>query len=119
VTLRGKRVLVVEDEAMICMMLEEFLGDLGCRVVATASHMQDGRRKAEHMEIDLAVLDINLDGELSYPIAQTLMDRAIPFVFSTGYGRSGVPPTFKNVFVLVKPFGVEELREGLIRAICN
>ncbi len=101
------RVLVVEDESIICTMIEEFLGDLGCKVVATAAQLEEGLSKAKTVAIDVAVLDINLDGQLSYPIALTLMGRAIPFIFATGYGTLGVPQIFKNVPVLAKPFGVE------------
>lgn len=115
-TVSGMRVLVVEDESLICMMIEEFLGELGCQVVATAAQLEDGLTKAKTMAIDVAVLDINLDGHLSYPIALTLRERAIPFLFATGYGRSGVPQTFKSVPVVAKPFGIDELREGLVRA---
>lgn len=109
------RVLVVEDESMICMMIEQFLGDLGCTVVATAAKLEDGLRMAKTAAIDAAVLDINLGGQLSYPIALTLMDRAIPFLFATGYGK--VPERFKGVPVLAKPFGVDDLQDGLLRAM--
>ena len=115
-TLPGKRVLVVEDDALICMLIEDYLGDLGCDVVATAAQLEDGLSKAKIMAIDVAVLDINLEGRLSYPIAQTLQGRAIPFLFATGYGKSGVPHSFESVPVLSKPFGIEALRDALLRA---
>jgi CheY-like chemotaxis protein len=115
----GLRVLVVEDEALIRMMIEEFLGELGYQVAATAAQLADGLRKAKITEIDVAVLDINLQGQLSYPIALTLKDRGIPFIFATGYGTSGVPHAFEGVPILAKPFGIDELEHGLHRATTN
>lgn len=115
--LQGMRVLVVEDDSLICMMIEEFLGDLGCKVVATAAQLDEGLGMATTTAIDVAVLDINLDGQLSYPIAQALRGRAIPFLFATGYGRSGVPQDFAGVPVLSKPFGMDELHRALHRAM--
>jgi DNA-binding response OmpR family regulator len=97
-------------------MIEEFLDDLDCKVVATAAHLDDGLRQAKITAIDVAVLDINLDGQLSYPIALTLRDRGILFLFATGYGTFGVPQIFKRVPVLPKPFGIEEQEDGLRRA---
>ncbi len=114
--LSGKRVLIVEDDSLICMLIEDFLNDLGCNVVATAAQLEDGLSKAKSMMIDVAVLDINLEGQLSYPIAHALKGREIPFLFATGYGHSGVPQTFEGVPVLSKPFGVQALSEALVRA---
>ena len=68
----GTRVLVVEDEAMVSMMLEDFLEDLGCVVVATASRLEEALKKAAELQIDVAVLDVNLAGKLSYPVAELL-----------------------------------------------
>ena len=108
------QVLIVEDDSIICMMIEKYLGDLGCKVVATAARLDDGLSKAKTLAIDVAILDINLDGNLSYPIALVLKDRAIPFVFATGYGK--VPELFKSVPVMAKPFGLDELKKSLLRA---
>jgi CheY-like chemotaxis protein len=115
VTLAGVRVLVVEDDSLICMLIEDFLDILGCEVVATAAHLEDGLAKANSTAIDVAVLDVNLQGQLSYPIALALQGRAIPFVFATGYGISGVPEKFTSVPLLSKPFGLEELQTALHR----
>jgi DNA-binding response OmpR family regulator len=110
------RVLVIEDDSLICMLIEDFLDTLGCSVVATAAQLEDGLRKASTAAIDVAVLDVNLHGQLSYPIALALRERAVPFVFATGYGMSGVPQTFTSVPILAKPFGMEELQIALHRA---
>jgi CheY-like chemotaxis protein len=112
-------VLVVEDDSLICMLIEDYLADLGCNVVATAAKLEDGLKKAKSMAIDVAVLDINLQGQLSYPIAQALQGRAIPFLFATGYGKSGVPQSLESVPVLSKPFGIEALRDALVRATAS
>lgn len=111
------RVLVVEDDSLICTLTEDFLDDLGCDVVGTAALLDDGLTKAKSLAIDAAVLDINLEGQLSYPIALALRARAIPFLFATGYGRAGVPRDFEGVPVLSKPFGREQLKEALLCAI--
>ncbi len=108
--------LVVEDDSLICMLIEDFLDILGCEVVATAAQLEDGLAKANSTAIDVAVLDVNLHGQLSFPIALSLKGRAIPFVFATGYGTSGVPEIFTSVPLLSKPFGLEELQAALQRA---
>jgi CheY-like chemotaxis protein len=112
-TLQGIRVLLVEDEALISMMVEEFLADLGCEVVASVARLEEGVREASTRSIDLAVLDINLDGRLSYPIADVLMARRIPFLFATGYGTSGLPQAFGQVPVVTKPFGLPQFEAAL------
>ncbi|WP_204259556.1 response regulator [Lichenicola cladoniae] len=107
------RVLIVEDEAMISMMIEDCLDHLGYDVVAVASHLDDGLEKARTLDIDVAVLDVNLHGKLSYPIAEMLVDRHIPFIFATGYGRAGLPENLRNVLVVTKPFREQQLADAL------
>jgi CheY-like chemotaxis protein len=107
------RVLIVEDEAMVSMMLEDFLEDLGCVVVATASRLEDALLKAADLEIDVAVLDVNLAGKLSYPVAELLRSRAIPFLFATGYGIAGLPDRLSDVPVLSKPYLRDQLAAAL------
>jgi CheY-like chemotaxis protein len=109
----GTRVLVVEDEAMVSMMLEDFLEDLGCVVVATASRLEDALVKAAQLEVDVAVLDVNLAGKLSYPVAELLRSRGIPFLFATGYGTAGLPDRLSDAPVLSKPY----LRAQLVAAL--
>ncbi len=103
-TAERTRVLLVEDEAFIAMVVECYLEELGCDVVATASRLEDGLQKAADLQIDVALLDVNLAGKLSYPIAEMLNSRSIPFIFSTGYGFSALPKTFSGTPVLPKPF---------------
>lgn len=111
--LTGLRVLVVEDEAMLSILLEDFLSDLGCEVVATASHLEDAVEKARNLAIDVAVLDINLGGQLSYPVAEALRSRAIPFLFATGYGTLGLPEELLGTLVLSKPFNQRQLATAI------
>lgn len=105
--LRDLRVLVVEDEALIAMLLEDALADLNYEMVALASSLDEALDKAGSMEFDIAILDVNLNGLSVFPVAELLLRRQIPFVFSTGYGASGVPEEFRAAPVLAKPF-----REG-------
>ncbi|NPD65532.1 response regulator [Lichenicola cladoniae] len=98
---------------MISMMIEDCLDHLGYDVVAVASHLDDGLEKARTLDIDVAVLDVNLHGKLSYPIAEMLVDRHIPFIFATGYGRAGLPENLRNVLVVTKPFREQQLADAL------
>jgi CheY-like chemotaxis protein len=115
--LAGLRALVVEDEGSVALLIESMLEDLGCRVAASVSTLASGLNAADAKEFDFAVLDVNLDGQMVFPIAEALRRRGLPFVFSTGYGRIGVPETFKECEVLSKPFTMEELERKLGRAI--
>jgi CheY-like chemotaxis protein len=107
--LTGKRVLVVDDEAMIVMLMEAFLEDLECKVVGTASSLRDALEKARSLAMDVALLDINLAGEMSYPVAEVLQSRNIPFAFATGYGTVGLPSGLRAAPVLTKPFRRDQL----------
>jgi CheY-like chemotaxis protein len=94
----GIKVLLVEDEGTVAMLIEEMLEDLGCTVVASVP------------EVDLAILDVNLAGERVFPVAEILRGRGVPFLFSTGYGASGLPEEFAQSPVLHKPFSESELQ---------
>jgi len=115
--LTGKRVLVVEDEAIVRMMIEDFLAEIGCRVAATASTLEEALIASANLEMDAAILDINLYGKLSYPVAHLLASRHIPFLFATGYGAAGLPLDLKNLPVLSKPFGIEQIESMLKRVL--
>lgn len=111
--LTGTRVLVVEDEALISMLVEEYLEDLGCEVVATAARLNEALEKARLLTFDVALLDVNLAGQVSYPVADTLRSRGIPFVFATGYGTAGLPDGLVGTLVLSKPFQQAQLAAAL------
>lgn len=116
-SLQGVRVLVVEDESIVAMMMEMFLEELGCEVVQVASRLADASEIAKVVTIDVATLDINLAGQLSYPVAAILRARAIPFVFATGYGLGDLPAEMQAVPVLAKPFTQEQLASVLSAAV--
>lgn len=112
----GLRVMVVEDEALLAMWVEDVLEEMGCKVVAIASRLEDAMDKARGLAMDVALLDVNLAGQLSYPVAEILRARSIPFVFATGYGVAGLPNGLQDVPMLPKPFQPDQLAEALRRA---
>lgn len=114
--LSGRRVLVVEGESRIAMLVRDILEDMGCEVV-TASRLGDARQKAASLAFDVALLDIDLDGQPSFRLADELAARGIPFVLATGYRASKIPPEFKQVPVLQKPFLRAELERVLLTAL--
>ncbi len=112
--LRNKRVLIVEDEMLVAMTLEDTLLDLGMEVVATAMHLALAIELADRCEIDVAVLDINLHGGRSYPVADILIRRGIPFIFATGYGHAEGDEAYAGIPVLTKPYRPVDLAQALV-----
>lgn len=111
------RVLLVEDEPLIALMIEDMLADLGLEVARAAATLAQAMRAAEEADVDLALLDINLKGEQSFPAAEILRRRGIPFLFVTGYGALGIHGTDFQTVVLQKPFASPELRAALARVL--
>jgi CheY-like chemotaxis protein len=109
----GRRVLVVEDEFLIRMLLEDMLADLGYEIAAVAGRLEEAAELAKEVECDLAILDVNLDGQDVYPVAELLGKRGIPFIFVTGYGGRGLSDAYRSHPVLQKPFQLEELKKML------
>lgn len=108
--LLGLRILVVEDSFLVADSICEVLSEHGCRVVGPAASLQRGSQLAREEALDGAVLDVNLAGELSFPIARALAERSIPFLFLTGYDDISVmPPEHRAVDRLTKPFDFGEL----------
>jgi CheY-like chemotaxis protein len=108
-----RRVLVVEDEVMIRLLLEDMLADLGYGVAASAGGLDEAITLARESDFDLAILDINLNGDSVYPVADVLMERGVPFAFSTGYGERGLPDAYRDRPTLQKPFQLENLEHVL------
>ena len=94
--LSGLRILVVEDEAAISLLLEDMLLDFGCEVIGPAARLAAALDAVSKEQVDLAILDVNVAGEPIYPVAEALAQRSIPFVFSTGYGSAGIRDTFRD-----------------------
>jgi CheY-like chemotaxis protein len=115
--LSGLRLLLVEDESHVAMLVEDMLADMGCHVVASAARVSEALRMIEAMDIDAAVLDVNVAGEKVFPVAEKLRDRKIPFVFATGYGAEGVREDLRTHPVIPKPFPQSQLEQALIKAI--
>jgi CheY-like chemotaxis protein len=115
--LNGKRILVVEDEALLAMDLEQMLTDLGCEVVINRGGVKGALRRVQEARFDAAVLDLNLGGERADPIADALAAHRIPFVFATGYDGDRLAPQHAKRPCLVKPYRNEDLANALLSAL--
>ncbi len=107
------KILIVEDEMVVAFMIEDMLVELGHEVVELAMRLPEALAAAERADIDLAILDVNLDGHRSFPVADILIKRAIPFAFATGYGAAGLEAGYQDRPVLAKPFLSTDLRRLL------
>lgn len=107
------RILIVEDEYLIRMLLEDMLGDIGYSVAAAVGTIDEAKPLAESAEIDLAILDVNLDGQPIYPVAEILAKRGLPFVFVTGYGGRNLAEPYRDRPTLQKPFQSDQLKKTL------
>ncbi|NBU28501.1 MAG: response regulator, partial [Caulobacteraceae bacterium] len=98
--LTGLRVLVVEDELLVSMLVEDMLSDFGCKVVGPASDIDQALQLARDAGIDVAILDVNVSGRQSFPVADILKGRGLPFAFASGYGEAGVIDAHRGALVL-------------------
>ena len=105
-------ILVVEDEMLVAMMLEDMLTDIGYRVIK-AARVTKATGLAATEDIDCAILDVNLDGETSYPVAKELRRRGIPFLFSTGYSAASLRADYSDCPILSKPYSPQGLERIL------
>ena len=117
-TAQGRRVLVVEDEALVAMLVEDALLDAGFEVIGPAATVDEAMGFLDGDRPDAVVLDLNLAGETSTPVADTLAARGIPYVIATGYGASGLPAGHQQAMVLAKPYDPSELTAMLGR-LCD
>jgi CheY-like chemotaxis protein len=113
-----RRVLVVEDEMLIGMLLEDMLHDLGHEVAAVVPRLKDALAAVDRETYDLAILDVHLQGESAFPVADALITKGVPFVFATGYGERGLPEDYRGRPVLQKPFAKDDL-ERVLSTICG
>ena len=113
-SLVGRRILVVEDEMMIAMLVEDMLSELGCAVVGPA-HALDAALELARTEssLDAALLDVNLGGQPVFAVADALRERGVPAIFSTGYGDAGLREVDRGAQVLQKPFRAGDLARAL------
>ena len=105
-------VLIAEDEMTVAMMLEDLMERAGYRVLLVA-RLERGLELAVAEPIDAAILDINLAGQTSFPLADALQQRRIPFMFASGYGREGLSERHRDAMVLQKPYGMSEIKAAL------
>jgi CheY-like chemotaxis protein len=109
----GGSVFLVEDEAMIRMMVADMLEELGFTVAAETGEINEAIKLAGTTEFDIAILDVNVNGKVISPVADLLRARNRPFIFATGYGAQGVPEDYRDRPALQKPFQIESLKSML------
>jgi CheY-like chemotaxis protein len=109
----GTRILVAEDEFLVALVIEDMLQSLGCTVVGPYSYLAEASEAAIREQVDAAVLDINLHGEMVYPLAEYLHRHGIPFVFATGYAAKDVPEHLRVFEFLRKPVSARTLEQAV------
>jgi CheY-like chemotaxis protein len=118
-TFRSPRVLIVEDETLVSMLIEDMVSDCGGHVVGPAATFEQAIAFALEEDLDLAILDVNMAGLAIYPVADILRRRGIPFIFVTGYDPSIVPALYQHEPVLLKPFSYETFSEAFDTAVAE
>jgi DNA-binding response OmpR family regulator len=110
---KGLRVFLVEDEAMIRMMMVDMLEELGHVLAAEAGQIDQALELSQSAEFDLAILDVNVRGKLITPVAELIRAREIPIIFATGYGSESLPEEFRDFPALQKPYRLETLAAAI------
>jgi CheY-like chemotaxis protein len=113
------RVLLVEDEVLITLLLQDMLLDLECEIADAPANLHDALSAARTGAFDLALIDLNLRGKWTYPVADILKARQIPFIFVTGYGSAALEPAYADALVLEKPFHREDLEAIIARVFSD
>jgi PAS domain S-box-containing protein len=116
IALNGSSIMLVEDEAIVALAVNDSLTELGFSVVGPFSRVSDACRALQNNQVDAAILDVNLNGEMVYAVAEMLTDRKIPFVFATGYGAESIEARFEHIPVLQKPIEKDTLTRVLVRS---
>jgi DNA-binding NtrC family response regulator len=117
--LAGKRILIVEDEAMIAFLIEEHLMDFKCIPVGPFNSVAKALEAVQSEVFDVALLDVLLGGEKVYPVADALAERNIPFLFLSGYGARANPPGHSERKICSKPFKAEDLAASLAAVLAE
>lgn len=110
-------VLILEDEPIIGFALEDMLLHIGCDRVSLATRIAEAQRIAREDQVDAAILDVNIHGAQSYPVADDLAARGVPYIFATGYGDRAHPDQHRDTLTLTKPYSIDDIRDGLRTAI--
>jgi CheY-like chemotaxis protein len=108
-----RRILIVEDEMLVAMMIEDALADLGIHVAGTVGTIEDALAATAKDDFDCAILDVHLRGRDVYPVADALAVRGVPFVFATGYGQGGLTQRYRGRPSLTKPFTGQDIEQIL------
>ncbi len=116
--LPGQRILVVEDDMMIALHVEKALQDMGCVVIGPVGKLDVALELARSERLDAAILDVTIRGGRTFPVAEQLMSRGVPFVFASGYGDWALPDAFRNQPRLTKPFTIRDL-SARVQALCS
>lgn len=106
-------VLVVDDEPMIRLLIRDMLDDLGHTLAGEAARIDEALKLARQAEFDVAILDVDLNGQPIWPVAEVLVARGLPFVFATGYGQRGLPEPYRGIPTLGKPFDADALEQAI------
>lgn len=112
-----KRAFLVEDEGVVALLIESMLSELGYDVTGPVPRLAKAVDVALSETFDVAVLDVNLNGTPSFPVADILIQKGIPFIFATGYGAPGIPPYLSHMSVLQKPFRTQQLADAIGHAV--
>jgi CheY-like chemotaxis protein len=118
--LSNRRILIVEDESLVAMLLETILEDMGCGTVGPISNVDDALALLdtdEAQSLDGALLDVNVAGQEVFPVAEVLKAKGVPFVFSTGYGQGGLPDRWRDHPTIQKPFTESSVQFALMNAL--
>ena len=113
------RILLVDDEALIRMMVADMLEELGHSVAAEAGELDHALTLARSADLDLAILDFNLSGDTIDPVAEAIIARQIPFIFATGYSSPSIAIRFSQIPRLRKPYGIGDLGSAIDRTIAG
>ena len=107
------RVLIVEDESLLAMMVEDVLTDAGWTIAASVASIPEALDAVQRGGFDVALLDVNLAGQEVFPVADAVLARGVPLVFATGYGSNGIREDLRHLPVIAKPFSPGQLLHGL------
>jgi CheY-like chemotaxis protein len=115
----GKSALIIEDEAIIAMTAEDMLDQIGCTVAGIAATFDEAMAAVERGGFDVALLDINLNGVPSLPVAKLMREKGMRFVFATGYGSAGRGEEYRDVPLVAKPYRIEALKAAIAEALAG